>query len=743
MKERVKVVRGAKPKTRKAKLTARISALFSIALFLLALMDFGMHTRLLRVLEKETNILNEERIGTTAIKLDAILSEAQSDYYALMRMTEFSSYDGLMPSAYAQHQMHFNAKELFQNNPYIVSWAVVLRDNGICIDHSGVHTDTQYLTKICFSEDYTLDAWNSVFEKRFFTAFLPQSRFQIRSVNNTSNIRNTHLLPLVMKSYWKDNMVTLIFLDMDAICDEVGLYLEEGSFLFSEDGVLLFSSDSELPLMQIPTEDRIDTEKGSYFVYKAQCADTGIQYVKLITESQAMALVRSSRALYLLVTLLALSAAVILMAISLRRTLHPINSMLKLLQEHSNYDDIRQAHTVLQQMLQQQQEQARTLAQQDKAVSESMFRAQLKSIFVEGKQPEQVDAECAHILYIRVRYRQKLQNCQRTVLQKFERRLQEIMAEELSRQFETALIFQLEPGCFAAKVTGREHGDSMEIGINAFMERLNQERENAYFVVVQSRKMLPGVDLAEIYTEILEGARQANVCQLSQLIRPEQLKSENKFTFFKQEERRLFAGISAKQTEAATTLVEEILDRNIREGITYAQLEDLCLSLVNTITYAASETVIDTENITNSHVYNTIITKCVTDEDYYETVQNYIRICTCEAADGEEKDVLLSRVHRYLRDHYQEEFTADEMAAAVGVTRTYLSAYYKAKTGNNLNESIQCFRIQKALELLRDSNVKINDLGPMVGISSTSTFLRQFKKYTGMTPNVYRSKSMQ
>ena len=40
--------------------------------------------------------------------------------------------------------------------------------------------------------------------------------------------------------------------------------------------------------------------------------------------------------------------------------------------------------------------------------------------------------------------------------------------------------------------------------------------------------------------------------------------------------------------------------------------------------------------------------------------------------------------------------------------------------------------------LLEDPGLRIADVGAMVGIGNINTFLRQFKKYTGMTPKEYR-----
>ena len=99
-------------------------------------------------------------------------------------------------------------------------------------------------------------------------------------------------------------------------------------------------------------------------------------------------------------------------------------------------------------------------------------------------------------------------------------------------------------------------------------------------------------------------------------------------------------------------------------------------------------------------------------------------------------------LHLSLIHIYQREFSMDELAEALHLSKSYLSTSYKSKTGANLSDRIQFFRIQKAVELLADPKLLIGDIGALVGINNVNTFLRQFKKYTGMTPREYRLRKL-
>lgn len=135
--------------------------------------------------------------------------------------------------------------------------------------------------------------------------------------------------------------------------------------------------------------------------------------------------------------------------------------------------------------------------------------------------------------------------------------------------------------------------------------------------------------------------------------------------------------------------------------------------------------------------------QCDTTQDYRELISGFVRSCAVYAAlKPRTEEPVLEGVQAFLEKNYQREFSMDELAQALNLSKSYLSTYYKSKTGTNLSDRIQFFRIQKAVELLADPKLRVVDIGAMVGISNVNTFLRQFKKYTGMTPKEYRIRKL-
>jgi len=77
----------------------------------------------------------------------------------------------------------------------------------------------------------------------------------------------------------------------------------------------------------------------------------------------------------------------------------------------------------------------------------------------------------------------------------------------------------------------------------------------------------------------------------------------------------------------------------------------------------------------------------------------------------------LDRVHRANLD---QPLTLDAMAAQVGISPLYLARAFKAAVGQSPHQYVLARRIERAKELLRNSEMPIIDVALSVGFSSQS-----------------------
>ncbi|MBP1966636.1 helix-turn-helix domain-containing protein [Paenibacillus aceris] len=94
----------------------------------------------------------------------------------------------------------------------------------------------------------------------------------------------------------------------------------------------------------------------------------------------------------------------------------------------------------------------------------------------------------------------------------------------------------------------------------------------------------------------------------------------------------------------------------------------------------------------------------------------------------------------YLQQNYMNDISLDNCADHTGTNPFFLSKTFKQVTGKNFIDYLTELRLEKAKELLRESEMKISDVADQVGYQH-SYFNRIFKKLEGMTPTRYRELS--
>ncbi|WP_186429602.1 response regulator [Clostridium sp. BSD9I1] len=93
---------------------------------------------------------------------------------------------------------------------------------------------------------------------------------------------------------------------------------------------------------------------------------------------------------------------------------------------------------------------------------------------------------------------------------------------------------------------------------------------------------------------------------------------------------------------------------------------------------------------------------------------------------------------KYIQENYMSPICLEEIASIVGFNASYFSSLFKKESGVNFLEYLSEVRMNKAKELLRESNLSIAVICQEVGYNDLKHFTKTFKKNTGLKPNEYR-----
>ena len=102
------------------------------------------------------------------------------------------------------------------------------------------------------------------------------------------------------------------------------------------------------------------------------------------------------------------------------------------------------------------------------------------------------------------------------------------------------------------------------------------------------------------------------------------------------------------------------------------------------------------------------------------------------------KRMELVEIKNYLDEHYTEKITLDDLAEKFFINKFYLSKIFKETYGTTVNNYLISKRITRAKQLLRFTDMTVDEIGVSVGMGDANYFSRMFRKVEGSSPSEYR-----
>jgi two-component system response regulator YesN len=99
---------------------------------------------------------------------------------------------------------------------------------------------------------------------------------------------------------------------------------------------------------------------------------------------------------------------------------------------------------------------------------------------------------------------------------------------------------------------------------------------------------------------------------------------------------------------------------------------------------------------------------------------------------------IIEKVDEYIRKHFNENIDRGVIAANFFLTPEYLARLYKRKTGINIKDRVNEYRIEYAKELLRIGEHNVSEIAEACGFNNFSYFSTLFKKATGISPKNFK-----
>lgn len=113
-------------------------------------------------------------------------------------------------------------------------------------------------------------------------------------------------------------------------------------------------------------------------------------------------------------------------------------------------------------------------------------------------------------------------------------------------------------------------------------------------------------------------------------------------------------------------------------------------------------------------------------------------VSTQNAKGSSLRDFYIKEAVSFIEQNFQNDISVEDLAAICGLNRSYLGKIFHESMGKSPQAFLISYRMTKATELLKLTDLSIADIGNAVGYPNQLHFSRAFKNVYGISPRQWR-----
>lgn len=600
------------------------------------------------------------------------------------------------------------------------------------------------------SAAYDPEFWRAQFGLDRMLRVYPYADFYSAADNRAGGF-----LPLVLRSTTDDDIYMVALLDAAAMFQDFSSLSNARFHIMDSQGGTVFRSDAREEPPALPDDEETAggsayIQAGEHYVFYRHSGIGDLTYALVIpNEKIADQMSRLNLALLLLL-IVSLVVSVALSVFVSMRFYTPIQNIIRTIRQTSPHtaaarqeriDELRFIAEQIEQFAQIREHIGQNMARQQSQLIHFGYMRRLKSIYT---RPSELSAaeKPFYMLLFQLTTTARFRDLQAVEQEKAANSIKELIAVTLTESFPEAVTLQLEKDQILSLLFA--DGDKLREAWRS-LERLRQvfdrDKEYAYMTVSFVQRLYSPGQFKEAYDEALELLQLRRLTPETQVLTepsPEPLDAG----FTPAQEQELYANLEAGQGERVVQLLERTIQHMEKEGATAEQFRTIAREMIGKTLKRLAAANADIGDMLDRQSPYQIVKECADLSEYRQRLTRFLSEAAARFGEKREaRDPVVDYVLEAIRERYHEDLSLDLLADGLGLTPSYVSRYMKEKTGSNFSDFLNEVRIRTAKELLAGSQLQIRDIATRVGYINVTSFIRMFKKVTGMTPSEYRRDS--
>lgn len=652
----------------------------------------------------------------------------------------------------ASHLMReFN--DLINNDRYRIQDILLsLNQLSLVVFKEGVETREHIFTRKYTSGAYPINFWEKINRKSDHFQVYPAQPFNVRELINTRTT-SVMLLPIVITSNVMNQLYFVVLVEADQLFRDFQFSFSESLLIYGSQGLVYGAAEESA---NVPFSLFTGTEgylaHGDHYYFHSVGSASGLTYVNVVPVKKISTEV--SRLTTLLIVVLILSVLIsIAISIALSRRFNtPIRQIVTFIsQQHpmepktGQESELQFIDEIIRRMSNSNRVFRKDLAHKETRLKQYVYWDNLRNI-VNFREAEQWNsfAEAFHLVLYRVRFTQDprlMFGMDRSHAYNW---INEFIRCHMTIDFPESVTLQVEHDLIITIVPLEDSAGNQSGLLVASLEQLQimfeHDRPFGYVTIACNPQAYRAAAYPEAYAETARMVEQRLLEPRTQFISVVDY-DPWRFALPAAHEQLMVAHLREGQiTEVRQLIHTHLYTMENKQGGQYHYFK-ICKDIVDiglkTLHALNLEMPMQEKNRLLSQL------ECLNQIEDCRQISEFVcdfvqRLVQPIIENKNIKDPTIEFVLDFIRKHYHTDLSLEQVAGEINLTPNYLSIFFKEKTGMRFIDCLHDTRIKKAKELLISSDRMIQDIAEQVGYANPNSFIRMFKKNTGVSPGELR-----
>jgi len=721
-----------------------IRLFFSFLIIILFISSFHIITNLIYTKNMEAEITKnvDARMQNLVNELEMTVNKIKNEIFLNFFNEFYSNINGGYVSPYTYKLMEDKLNTHKVNEKYINEIFIIIKSNDRLVMPNEMLFDIFYN-----NSTYSKDFWLKEMEDKFTFRLYPSDYFL--DVSKYAFSTQKYLMPIAFKHNINSKFIMVAMIDVNELLKSTRTAFTDDLYIYTEAGLLIHPQSPERDVKGILPDDGKTYKKleDGYLFVREDMANQ-IMYYKFYSNTPVKQQIREASITIQIIILVSVIISGFLAFYIVKRINNPVKQIVQLIKqqekEHESEipNDFKSIASNIKSIIEKANTYEKDINKKDSLLKSFSFKVKMFDIFMENtNEMEELNKFNDYVVvYFKIHYKDTFYDHIFESEGKGTYFLRELIEIYVGECFNKSVTFQVGSDQIVSVINIEKGYDESVACLEKIANRLKSEEEYVFFTIACSERYRNMSELKNAYNRALKITEYRKLISETQFLTGEVLNNgRNVFYFSKEQQEQFINSAQSGQMQESIRLINEILDFNYKKEVNNFYIKLLCNKIVSNISTVLMELYqCIPNNIKLADTYSSL-SYCATIEDYKEKTMNFISACLNYInVYKKESDYIVDYVKNYIKKNYSEDIFLDLLSDKLNISKTYLSSYFKEKTGINCIDYLNSYRIKKASKLLEETNAKVKDIAIKVGIPNMRTFNRLFKKYAGKAPNEYR-----